>query len=62
MHLGTFMRPISIHTSACRYPGDTPDANFNWPLIKRLAQKLEATSPCPTNCRRAMPATLPARN
>ncbi len=35
------MRPISIHTAAWRYPGGTPDANFNWPLIKRLTQKLE---------------------
>lgn len=42
LHLGAFMRPISIHTAAWRYPGGTPDANFNWPLIKRLTQKLEA--------------------
>jgi alkanesulfonate monooxygenase len=41
LHLGAFMRPISIHTAAWRYPGGTPDANFNWPLIKRLTQKLE---------------------
>jgi len=42
LHLGAFMRPISIHTGAWRYPGAAPDANFNFPLIRRLAQKLEA--------------------
>ncbi len=36
------MRPISIHTGAWRYPGAAPDANFNLPLIRRLAQRLEA--------------------
>ena len=41
LHLGAFMRPISIHTAAWRYPGGTPDGNFNWPLLKRLTQKLE---------------------
>ena len=41
LHLGAFMRPISIHTDAWRYPGGTPDGNFNWPLLKRLTQKLE---------------------
>ncbi|MGH7090978.1 MAG: LLM class flavin-dependent oxidoreductase [Stellaceae bacterium] len=35
------MRPISIHTAAWRYPGGSPDANFNFPLIAKLAQKLE---------------------
>lgn len=42
MHLGAFMRPISIHTGAWRYPGAAADANFNFPLIRRLAQRLEA--------------------
>ena len=42
LHLGAFMRPISIHTGAWRYPGAAPDANFNFPLIRRLAQRLEA--------------------
>lgn len=42
LHLGAFMRPISIHTGAWRYPGATPDANFNFSLIKKLAQCLEA--------------------
>ncbi|HZU65180.1 MAG TPA: LLM class flavin-dependent oxidoreductase [Novosphingobium sp.] len=42
LHLGAFMRPISIHTGAWRYPGAAPDGNFNFPLIRRLAQRLEA--------------------
>ena len=41
MRLGAFMRPISIHTGAWRYPGALPDANFNFTAIKRYAQKLE---------------------
>jgi alkanesulfonate monooxygenase len=36
------MRPVSIHTGAWRYPGAVPDANFNFPVLKRLIQKLEA--------------------
>ena len=42
MHLGAFMRPVSIHTGAWRFPGAFPDANFNFSHIKRFAQKLEA--------------------
>ncbi len=42
LHLGAFMRPVTIHTGAWRYPGAAPDANLNWPLIRRLAQSLEA--------------------
>jgi alkanesulfonate monooxygenase len=42
LKLGAFMRPVSIHTGAWRYPGAWPDANFNFPHLKRLAQKLEA--------------------
>lgn len=42
LHLGAFMRPVSIHTGAWRYPGAYPDANFNFSHIKRFAQKLEA--------------------
>jgi FMN-dependent oxidoreductase (nitrilotriacetate monooxygenase family) len=42
LHLGAFMRPVSIHTGAWRYPGAVPDANFNFPLIKRMIQRLEA--------------------
>ena len=41
LHLGAFMRPVSIHTGAWRYPGALRDANFNFPAIKRFAQKLE---------------------
>lgn len=41
MHLAAFMRPISIHTGAWRYPGGTPDANFNFPAIVKFAQRLE---------------------
>tara|TARA_R110002110_G_scaffold415612_2_gene651774 strand:- start:227468 stop:228796 length:1329 start_codon:yes stop_codon:yes gene_type:complete len=41
MHLAAFMRPISIHTGAWRYPGGTPDANFNLPAIVKYAQRLE---------------------
>ena len=36
------MRPVGIHTGWWRYPGAAPDANFSWPVLKRLAQKLEA--------------------
>ena len=42
LRLGAFMRPVSIHTGAWRYPGSWPDANFNFSHIKRLIQKLEA--------------------
>lgn len=42
LHLGAFMRPVSIHTGAWRYPGAFADANFNFTHIKRFAQKLEA--------------------
>ncbi|CAM2151947.1 Nitrilotriacetate monooxygenase component A [Pararobbsia alpina] len=41
LHLGAFMRPVTIHTGAWRYPGAWPDANFNIAHIKRLAQTLE---------------------
>ena len=41
LHLGAFMRPVSIHTAAWRYPGGTPDANFNFQHLKRFAQTLE---------------------
>ena len=42
LHLGAFMRPISIHTGAWRYPGAWPDANFNLARIRRLIGTLEA--------------------
>src|SRR5215468_8057316 len=42
LKLGAFMRPISIHTGAWRYPGAWPDANFNFGRLKQLIRKLEA--------------------
>ncbi len=42
LKLGAFMRPVSIHTGAWRYPGAFKDANFNFAHLKRFAQKLEA--------------------
>src|SRR5437764_9624202 len=41
LRLGAFMRPSSIHTGACRYPGAYPDANFNFAHLKHFAQTLE---------------------
>lgn len=41
LKLGAFMRPVSIHTGAWRYPGALRDANFNFPALKRYAQALE---------------------
>jgi len=41
LRLGAFMRPVSIHTGAWRFPGAFPDANFNFEHIKRFAQTLE---------------------
>jgi Luciferase-like monooxygenase len=41
LQLGAFMRPVSIHTSAWRYPGTFPDANFNFAHLKRFIQTLE---------------------
>ena len=42
LRLTAFMRPASIHTGAWRYPGAVHDANFNFPFLKKCAQKLEA--------------------
>ena len=41
LRLGAFMRPSSIHTAAWRYPGGTPDANFNLKALVKYAQTLE---------------------
>ena len=41
LRLTAFMRPVSLHTAAWRYPGAFPDANFNFEHIKRFAQTLE---------------------
>lgn len=42
LRLGAFLRPVSLHTGAWRYPGAFPDANFNFSHYKRFAKKLEA--------------------
>jgi alkanesulfonate monooxygenase len=42
MHLTAFMRPVSLHTGAWRYPGSYPDANFNFGHIRSFIEKLEA--------------------
>ncbi len=42
LHLGAFMRPVSLHTGAWRYPGGYPDANFNFSHMKEFVRKLEA--------------------
>ncbi|MGV3549252.1 LLM class flavin-dependent oxidoreductase [Rhizobium sp.] len=42
LHLGAFMRPVSLHTGAWRYPGAYPDANFNFRQLSHFAQRLEA--------------------
>ena len=41
LHFGAFMRPVTIHTGAWRYPGAYADANFNFEHIKHFAQTLE---------------------
>ncbi|RMD41074.1 hypothetical protein DV735_g4050, partial [Chaetothyriales sp. CBS 134920] len=42
LHLTAFMRPVSLHTGAWRYPGAYPDANFNLNHLKSFIRKLEA--------------------
>jgi FMN-dependent oxidoreductase (nitrilotriacetate monooxygenase family) len=42
LHLGAFMRPVSIHTGAWRYPGAYPDANFNFGHLRDFVRRLEA--------------------
>lgn len=41
LHLGAFMRPVTIHAGAWRYPGAYVDANFNFKHIVDFTQKLE---------------------
>ncbi|MGI2033943.1 LLM class flavin-dependent oxidoreductase [Rhizobium panacihumi] len=41
LHLTAFMRPVSLHTGAWRYPGSYADANFNFSHLKFFAKKLE---------------------
>lgn len=41
MRLGAFMRPVSIHTAAWRYPSAYRDANFNFEHYQRFVGTLE---------------------
>ncbi|KAH7082874.1 alkanesulfonate monooxygenase [Paraphoma chrysanthemicola] len=41
LHLTAFMRPVSLHTGAWRYPGAYPDANFNLKHLISFIQSLE---------------------
>src|SRR5258706_5506989 len=41
LKLTAFLRPVSLHTGAWRWPGAYPDANFNFAHLKRFAQTLE---------------------
>lgn len=42
LKLGAFMRPVSIHTGAWRYPGARRDANFSLEALTEYIRKLEA--------------------
>lgn len=41
LRLGAFMRPVTLHHGAWRYPGAFPDANFNVRHMKQFIQTLE---------------------
>jgi FMN-dependent oxidoreductase (nitrilotriacetate monooxygenase family) len=41
MHLGAFMRPVSIHTAWWRHPDSAPDANFSLKHLVQCIQTLE---------------------
>src|SRR5215468_3987173 len=41
LKLTAFLRPVSLHTGAWRYPSAFPDANFNFAHLTRFAQTLE---------------------
>jgi alkanesulfonate monooxygenase len=41
LHLGAFMRPVSIHTAWWRHPDSDPAANFSLPTLVRCIQALE---------------------
>jgi FMN-dependent oxidoreductase (nitrilotriacetate monooxygenase family) len=41
LHLGAFLRPVSVHGGAWRYPGGLPDGNFNFTHYRRFAERLE---------------------
>ncbi|WP_347554160.1 LLM class flavin-dependent oxidoreductase [Robbsia sp. KACC 23696] len=42
LHLGAFMRPVSLHTGAWRYPDAWPDANFNLRHLTHCIKVLES--------------------
>ena len=41
MHLGAFMRPVSIHTAWWRHPDSAPEANFSLKHLVHCIQTLE---------------------
>ena len=41
MHLGAFMRPVSLHTASWRYPDSYSDANFNFGHYQSFIKTLE---------------------
>ena len=41
MHLGAFMRPVSIHTGWWRHPDSVPEANFSLKHLVQCIQTLE---------------------
>jgi FMN-dependent oxidoreductase (nitrilotriacetate monooxygenase family) len=41
MHLGAFMRPVSIHTAWWRHPDSAPEANFSLKHLVHCTQTLE---------------------
>ncbi len=49
LHLGAFMRPVSIHTAAWRYPGAFPDANFNSRTSSVSRRRWNAASSTPSS-------------
>lgn len=49
LHLGAFMRPVSIHTGAWRYPGAYPDANFNLRHIEASSGSWKRPSSTPSS-------------
>ncbi|PWY78053.1 Nitrilotriacetate monooxygenase component A/pristinamycin IIA synthase subunit A [Aspergillus sclerotioniger CBS 115572] len=42
LHLTAFMRPVSLHTGAWRYPDSYADANFNLTHLKSFITQLES--------------------
>jgi FMN-dependent oxidoreductase (nitrilotriacetate monooxygenase family) len=41
LHLGAFLRPVSVHAGAWRHPHGLPDGNFNFAHYRRFVQTLE---------------------